>query len=252
MDDKSPAAEQPAPQPQKAKRKLPWTRIIITTLAAAAIIAWIAWPSKKAPERFVPNVTDAPTMSTTDVSTLISDSGYTKYRITTPLWQMFEESQDPYWLFPQGLELEQYDHNLKPQAGIVCDTATYFSSRRLWKLSGNVVMVNTQRDSFLTQQLYWDQNMHKLYSDSFIHIVRADYIIEGYGFESSDQNMRFYSINRPTAILPPHRKKDEKSPISAAPKANASPVQQAIANSASQDASYDKPHSQRLQRQPVK
>lgn len=62
-------------------------------------------------------------------------------------------------------------------------------------------MVNTERDSFLTEQLFWDQNSRKVYSDSFIHIVRTERIIEGYGFES-DQNMLYYTVNRPTAILP--------------------------------------------------
>ena len=65
-------------------------------------------------------------------------------------------------------------------------------------------MVNTLRDSFLTQQLYWNQITKKMYSDSFIHIVRSDRIIEGYGFDS-DQSMTSYTVHRPTAILPVER-----------------------------------------------
>ena len=47
------------------------------------------------------------------------------------------------------------------------------------------MMVNTMRDTFLSQQLYWDQNKRKVYTDSFIHIVRSDRIIEGYGLEAN-------------------------------------------------------------------
>ncbi|MDE6206797.1 MAG: LPS export ABC transporter periplasmic protein LptC [Muribaculaceae bacterium] len=156
-------------------------------------------------KRYVPNVGDGtatPTMTTTDVSTLISDSGYTRYHLVAGLWQMFEDAEDPYWRFPEGLELEQFDDNgMNTVATVVCDSAVYFSRRKLWRLDGNVVMVNTDADSFLTQQLFWDQTERKILSDSFIHIVRSDRIIEGYGFES-DQSMKYYSVNRPTAILP--------------------------------------------------
>ncbi len=158
-------------------------------------------------ERFVPNAGDGthtPTMSTRDVSTLISDSGYTRYHLTAPLWQMFEDAEEPFWNFPEGLEVEQYDLAMNPESTVVCDSATYFSRKRLWRLDGNVIMVNTEADSFLTEQLFWDQSARKIYSDSFVHIVRTDRTIEGYGFES-DQSMLYYTVHRPTAILPARR-----------------------------------------------
>ena len=114
---------------------------------------------------------------------------------------MFEDAEEPFWRFPEGLELEQYDLQLQPESDVVCDSAIYFSRKRLWQLDGNVVMVNTQRDSFLTQQLFWDQNTHKVYSDSFIHIERADRIIEGYGFVSNE-TMTSYTIKNPSGIFP--------------------------------------------------
>ncbi len=158
-------------------------------------------------KRYVPNAGDGyttPTMSTSDVSTLISDSGYTRYHLVAPAWLMYEDAEEPFWRFPDGLELEQYDLEMQPSANVVCDSAIYFSRKRLWQLDGNVVMVNTEADSFLTQQMFWDQNSRKIYSDSFIHIVRTDRIIEGYGFES-DQSMRYFTVNRPTALLPVER-----------------------------------------------
>lgn len=156
---------------------------------------------------YVDNVGDgdhSPTMTTVDVETFISDSGYTRYHLSTPLWMMYEEAREPFWRFPEGLDLQQYDLAMNPAATMECDSATYFSRKRLWRLDGHVVMVNTLRDSFLSQQLYWDQVTRKVYTDSFIHIVRSDRIVEGYGFVSNE-NMTSYEINRPTAILPVER-----------------------------------------------
>lgn len=176
-------------------------------LPAALLLAAVA-ACGEAEKRYVSDLDEAtPTMATADVTTFISDSGYTRYRIDAPLWLVFDEGEDPFWRFPDGLELEQYDTGMEPQANVACDSALYLYRRRLWRLDGTVVMVNTDRDSFLTQQLFWDQNAHKIYSDSFIHIVRSDRIIEGYGFES-DENMRSYSVLNPTAILPVERRGD--------------------------------------------
>lgn len=183
-----------------AMRNLPLAALVLAALGTAASCT-------EDRHSYVPNASDpdaVPTMATTGVETFISDSGYTRYHISTPLWQIFDEADEPYWRFPDGLELQQYDEHQRPAANIVCDSARYLSRRRLWQLDGHVVMVNTLRDSFLTQQLFWDQSRSKVYSDSFIHIVKSDRIIEGYGFES-DQNMTSYTVNRPTGIIPVER-----------------------------------------------
>lgn len=181
---------------------------------------------------YVPDVSgdSTPNMATTDVNTLISDSGYTRYRIEAELWQMFEDAEEPYWNFPLGIYLEQYDNTMNPQASVIADSAMYFSRQRIWRLDGRVVMVNTQADSFLTEQVFWDQNRRKIYSDSFIHIVRNDRTIEGYGF-ISDENMMSYSVNRPTAILPAERGK----PKSTAPDSSAAAVPVAATDTVAPD-----------------
>lgn len=164
---------------------------------------------------YVPNLSDTlktPTMTTSDVSTFISDSGYTRYHITADRWDIYDDSIHPMWVFPTGLELENYDLAMRPAATLVCDSATYYTNKRLWRLDGNVIMVNVRKDTFLTQQLFWDQRDAEVYSDSFIHIVRSDHIIEGYGF-TSDQTMSAYTVNRPTAIIPMKRAPGQGRPF---------------------------------------
>ena len=154
------------------------------------------------------NVDKMPTMLTRDVSTLISDSGYTRYHIVAPLWLMFDNVRDPQWKFPEGLDMEKYDNNMKVDATITCDSAVYFSQKKVWRLDGNVRMRNTVGDKFLTQQIFWDQGKHSVYSDSFIHIERSNRIIEGYGFTSNEQ-MTNYTVNRPSGIFPVPERKSE-------------------------------------------
>ena len=142
-----------------------------------------------------------PTMVTLDVDTYISDSGFVKYHAITDVWEMYDDTTQPYWRFPRPLIVDILDPGMKPHSHIECDSAVYQTQRRLFRFDGNVVAVNIARDTFLTPQLYWDQKTTEFYTDSFIHIVKADRILEGYGFRSNERMTR-YTITRPTAILP--------------------------------------------------
>ncbi len=142
-----------------------------------------------------------PTMMTRDVETLISDSGVTRYRIVSPLWLVYDEATVPRWRFPKTLHLEKFDDFLHKIATVDCDSATYYKSRQLWQLDGNVRIENVAKEKFLTNQLFWDQKNHTVYSDSFIHIEKPDRTLEGYGFKANER-MTSYSIKRVSGIFP--------------------------------------------------
>jgi len=142
-----------------------------------------------------------PTMLTHDVVTLISDSGITRYRITTPVWYVYDEADEPNWKFPEGMFMEKFAPDFSTDATIVCDSAVYFKNDGLWRLDGNVNILNTAGEKFLTQQVFWNQKEKTVYSDSFIHIEKSDRIIEGYGFESNER-MTIYTVNNPSGIFP--------------------------------------------------
>lgn len=150
-------------------------------------------------ENIDPEVT--PTMMTRDVETLVSDSGITRYRIVSPLWLVYDEAKVTRWRFPKTLHLEKFDNMLNVVATVDCDSATYYKSRQLWQLDGNVRIENALKEKFLTNQLFWDQRAHKVYSDSFIHIEKPDRTLEGYGF-NADERMTSYTIRRVSGIFP--------------------------------------------------
>lgn len=191
------------PNSKLIKRSHTSLSLLPLTLLAAAIAMCAAScnDSKRETISISADPETFPTMKTLNVSTTISDSGYTRYHITTPLWLMFEEAAEPHWDFPKGVFLLKLDNDMKDNATFTADTAVYYSQKRLWRFDRNVRMRNVNGDRFVTQQLFWDQNQHKIYSDSFIHIERSDRILEGHGFDANEA-MTTYTIRRPSAILP--------------------------------------------------
>ncbi|MBQ6079890.1 MAG: LPS export ABC transporter periplasmic protein LptC [Muribaculaceae bacterium] len=142
-----------------------------------------------------------PTMTTSDVQTVISDSGHTRYRIAAPSWNMFEEAKEPHWTFPEGVTCEELDNNYNTVSTIKCDSAYFDKNKSLWKLVGNVHITNVSGDIVTTDELMWDQHLHKLYSNAFIHIEKQGRIIEGYGYESNER-LTTYQLRQVEAIFP--------------------------------------------------
>lgn len=147
------------------------------------------------------NTKGMPSMSTVNVSTLISDSGITQYKIVSPLWNMYDEVDTPYWNFPRGIYLQKFDRKFNVIASVAADSARFFKNQNLWRLDGNVELKKVPGELFLTQQLFWDQRRNQIYSDSFIHIETPDRMLEGFGFESNDRLTK-YTIKDPTGIFP--------------------------------------------------
>ncbi|MDE5790861.1 MAG: LPS export ABC transporter periplasmic protein LptC [Muribaculaceae bacterium] len=141
------------------------------------------------------------TMTTKNVSTLISDSGVIQYKIVSPLWKVYDQIDTPYWIFPNGLFLQKYDRAFNVIATVAADSARYFKDRKLWKLMGRVELTKAPKDLFQSAELYWDQNSNKIYSDSFIHIETATHVLEGIGFISNDK-LTEYRVIKPMGIFP--------------------------------------------------
>ena len=137
-----------------------------------------------------------PSMVTDSVVTLISDSGFTRYKLVTDLWQIFDKAKEPFWFFPEGLYLERFDESFELEATILADTAWNFTNKKLWRLKGNVEVTNIEGDEFRSDELFWDQSNARVYSDKYIEIKRGAMELKGWGFESN-QEMTDYKIFRP-------------------------------------------------------
>jgi LPS export ABC transporter protein LptC len=143
----------------------------------------------------------AAALITDSVTTLISDSGITRYRIEAPQWLVYDRTNPPYQEFPKGIYMEQFDEQLAVKAQLKADYAYYDETAQQWTLRGNVHALNRQGETFDTPEMHWDQKEHRVYSDTSIHIVREKSIIEGVGFDSNEE-MTKYTILNPTGVFP--------------------------------------------------
>lgn len=127
------------------------------------------------------------------VNTLISDSGLIKYKIVTESWEVNQVRNPSRWIFNDGLFLEQFDEKFHVEAYIQSDTAYYYDQKKLWELRGRVRVRTVDGMRFSSEELFWDQNKHELYSNKFSHLITPDREMQGTYF-LSDERMTHYMV----------------------------------------------------------
>jgi len=176
-------------------------------LIFSGLLAFVACSNDDKPEKIgaIVDRSAMPKLHETEITTIISDSGITRYRMTTPRWDIYDKADKPHWEFPLGIYFEQFDKNLKIITNIQSQHARYYENEKLWDLRGKVKMTNVQGQLFETEQLLWNQVQERFYSDSLIKITEPTRIIKGIGFESN-QAMTHYIIRKIQGIFPVEEK----------------------------------------------
>lgn len=171
-----------------------YIKIIILTMVGFFLLA--SCEGQK--EHTAPAVNDrdsASMMISYGVNTLISDSGVIKYRIVTERWEVNTVRNPSRWIFEKGLFFEQFDEKFHVQSYIQCDTAYYYDQKKLWELRSRVSILTKDGLRFTSQQLFWDQASHELYSNVPSRLVTPDRTLEGTYFRSDERMTRYFVSN---------------------------------------------------------
>lgn len=134
-------------------------------------------------------------MTTYGVNTLISDSGVIKYRIVAERWEVNQNVHPSRWTFDKGVFLTQFDQKFHINSYIQSDTAYYYDQQRIWELRGRVRILTKDGLRFSSEQLFWDEGRHELYSRVFSRLVTPERTLEGTWFRSDEQMTNYYVSN---------------------------------------------------------
>ena len=102
-----------------------------------------------------------------NLSIVESQNGRRSYHFVTPLVEGYSLAREPYREFRKGVKITTYK----------------------WEAKGNVVVVKSDGKNLYTQQLFWNQQTKKIYSNVDSKIVQNDGrdVFIGEGFESDEE-----------------------------------------------------------------
>ena len=120
-----------------------------------------------------------------NASIFYNDSAKTKFHVTAPRIENYEGS-DPYVLFPKGIHVDFYDDSGNINGHLEADYAIRHINSKLMEGDNNVHIVNRKGETLNTEQLFWDENKRKIYTNKFVTIKTAREILYGNGLISNE------------------------------------------------------------------
>ena len=126
-----------------------------------------------------------------NLSIVESQNGRRSYHFVTPLVEGYSLAREPYREFRKGVKITTYKDDSLSTVDVVltANYAIYYENRKLWEAKGNVVVVKSGGKNLYTQQLFWNQQTKKIYSNVDSKIVQNDGrdVFIGEGFESDEE-----------------------------------------------------------------
>ncbi|MFN3403871.1 MAG: LPS export ABC transporter periplasmic protein LptC [Cytophagaceae bacterium] len=137
---------------------------------------------------------DGPLIEVDDIVTIYSDSSIMRLKLKA---KKQLEMQNGDREFPKGVYVEFYD-----EKGIMSSTLTgnkgkFNKEKNLYTVTGNVVVKNVGENKKLnTEELFWEPDKQKVYTDKFVRIETPDEILTGNGL-TAKQDFSSYKIKDP-------------------------------------------------------
>jgi LPS export ABC transporter protein LptC len=99
--------------------------------------------------------------------------------------------------FPEGIYIEFFDEFGKKTSTLRANSAFFFKEENKWRGRGAVEVINIEKKEQLnTEELFWQRDTKKIFTDKFVTIKLQSEIIYGTGLEA-DQDLSNYQIKNP-------------------------------------------------------
>ncbi|WP_162910789.1 LPS export ABC transporter periplasmic protein LptC [Hymenobacter oligotrophus] len=154
---------------------------------------------EKAAEPAKKVVYTGPTLETSNVTTLFSDSARLQVRLTAPLEQTFENGD---LVYPKGVNIVFYAkdgttvvNNLRGNYG------KYTRTENVYVVRGDVRVRNEQKQQGMrSEELYYDRPRARIYTQKFVRVETPTEILTGQGLEANEDFSR-YKILKPEGVF---------------------------------------------------
>jgi LPS export ABC transporter protein LptC len=138
-------------------------------------------------------------LSTLDsINTKLSDSASVVAVLKAPRQNNFENG-DQEW--PDGFLLESYDSDGTSESRLIANYVFYTDKDKLYRAEGNVIVQNFENgDELNTEELFWNSEEEKFFTDKFVTIKSDDEVHTGEGLDAT-QDFTEYKILKPSGTF---------------------------------------------------
>lgn len=141
-----------------------------------------------------------PSITVKNFRSVYSDSGKVQLVLRSTLMEEFKKNDEPYMEFREGILVTYFEGNKDSIGFVSAKYARFNEKNKLWELKDSVVVVNETNDKLETEQLFWDQEKDRIFTEKSVKITNEDQTVLGSGFES-DSKLTTRMIKNVTATI---------------------------------------------------
>jgi LPS export ABC transporter protein LptC len=123
---------------------------------------------------------------------LHTENGKVKVRILASRIERFQDIE-PSLIFSDHLEVYFYNDSTQLQSILMADYASVDEGKKIMLAQNNVILISSDDKKLETDELIWDENKNKIYTDKKVKITTTKEVIYGEGFTSTP-DFKQYSI----------------------------------------------------------
>lgn len=142
----------------------------------------------------------SPDRITTQAEYYYSDSGHVRNRLRAGRVEEYLAQNDEHTEFSQGVELTFFDALGRPGSHLTAERGRMDPKRHRMQVEDHVVFTNARGERLETEQLTWNQDSDRVFTDRPVRITRSQDIIYGQGLDA-DQDFSRYTIRRITGTI---------------------------------------------------
>ena len=125
---------------------------------------------------------------------LHTENGKVKVRVVASRIERFQDIE-PSLIFSDHLEVYFYNDSSQLQSTLVADYASIDEGKKIMLAQNNVILISSDDKKLETDELIWDENKNKIYTDKKVKISTSKEVIYGEGFTSTP-DFKKYSITK--------------------------------------------------------
>ncbi|MEX0884231.1 MAG: LPS export ABC transporter periplasmic protein LptC [Cyclobacteriaceae bacterium] len=133
-----------------------------------------------------------------DIVLLHSDSAIVRTKLMADEQLEFQNGNTE---FPEGIVIHFFEKNWELSNTIRAVRGYYERKSNTYRGEGDVQVHNIEKDQKLTsEELFWDQNKKKIYTEKFVTVEEPSRIIKGTGMEA-DEGFNEYKFTKVTGVI---------------------------------------------------
>jgi LPS export ABC transporter protein LptC len=137
-----------------------------------------------------------------DIDLYHSDSAIVRTHLKAPKQVEFDVGD---FEFPEGIDITFFDEEGNITTTMRADKGFYIKKDNLYRGEGDVRVHNLEKDQKLSsEELFWDPNAKKIYTDKFVTIEERETLFNGTGMEADESfsEYKLFKVTNSRTILP--------------------------------------------------